>query len=195
MKCLFFLCVPFFWVCRSAPVTLNDNSIESVYEKVLAQSAVKKKLLDIDIASKNFTIEELFILSLDRTEQLAIAAERTSAADAGVRKSYGAWLPRISMIAAQYAPLTPGFVVPGVRFSARQNIMTGLNEYTGVVGARLTRVSEEQNLRAEMAAHLLNIADAALQLKFTQTLRAQTAEIVKLSASNLAEIRRRISIG
>ncbi|MBV6492317.1 MAG: hypothetical protein LDLANPLL_00310 [Turneriella sp.] len=195
MKRAVLFCIPVFWVCSSAPVTLNDNKIESAYEAMLKSSTIKKKLFDIDIASKNFTIEELFVLSLDRTEQLAIAAEKTTAADAQVRKSFGAWLPRVSVIASQYAPIAPGFVVPGVRFSARHNIMTGLNEYTGIVGARLTRVSEEQNLRAQMAAHLLNIADAALQLKLSQDIVEQTSEVVKLSKSNLAEIRRRVSIG
>lgn len=195
MKARFFAALLFFLSCRSAPVTLSDNKIEPVYEQILRDSMVKKKLADIDFGRKNFTIEELFILSLDRTEQLAIAAERTSVADAQVRRSYGAWLPRMSVTAAQYAPLTPGFVVPGVRFTARQNIMTGLNEYTGIVGARLTRVAEEQNLRAEMSAHLLNIADAALQLKLSRALSEQTSEAVRLTQSNLSEIRRRVGIG
>ena len=181
--------------CRSAPVTLGDNQIEPVYEQILRESSVKKRLADIDFNARNFTIEELFVLSLDRTEQLAIAAERTTIADATVRRSYGAWLPRLSVTAAQYAPLTPGFVVPGVRFTARQNIMTGLTEYGNVVGARLTRVAEEQNLRAEMSAHLLNVADAVLQLKLNHELTEQTAEAVRLTQSNLAEIRRRVSIG
>lgn len=181
--------------CRSAPVTLGDNQIEPVYEQILRDSSVKKRLADIDFNARNFTIEELFVLSLDRTEQLAIAAERTTVADATVRRSYGAWLPRLSVTAAQYAPLTPGFVVPGVRFTARQNIMTGLTEYTNVVGARLTRVAEEQNLRAEMSAHLLNIADAVLQLKLSHELSQQTSETVRLTQSNLAEIRRRVGIG
>ncbi|MBN8220319.1 MAG: TolC family protein [Spirochaetes bacterium] len=181
--------------CRSAPVTLGDNKIEPVYEQILRESSVKKRLADIDFNARNFTIEELFVLSLDRTEQLAIAAERTTIADATVRRSYGAWLPRLSVTAAQYAPLTPGFVVPGVRFTARQNIMTGLTEYGNVVGARLTRVAEEQNLRAEMSAHLLNVADAVLQLKLNHELTEQTAEAVRLTQSNLAEIRRRVSIG
>lgn len=181
--------------CRSAPVTLNDSTIEPVYEKVLRDSAVKKRLADIDVRSNSFTIEDLFILSLDRTEQLAIAAEKNFTADAQVRRSYGAWLPRVSLAAAQYAPVSPGFAVPGVRFTARQNIMTGLNEYTGIVGARLSRVAEEQGLRAEMAAHLLNIADTALQLRLSENLADQTREVVNLSRANLAEIRRRVSIG
>ncbi len=181
--------------CRSAPVTLNDNTIEPVFERMLRESAVKKRLADIDFTRKNFTIEELFILSLDRTEQLAISAEKGFIADAQVRRSYGAWMPRLSVSAAQYAPAAPGFVVPGVRFTARQNIMTGLTEYTGIVGARLTRVAEEQGLRAELAAHLLNIADAALQLKLSRTLSEQTGEAVRLTESNLSEIRRRVGIG
>ena len=126
--------------CRSAPVTLHDNAIEPIYQQILRDSAIKKRLGDIDFATKNFTIEELFVLSLDRTEQLAIAAERTTVADANVRRSYGAWLPRMTLTATQYAPISPGFAVPGVRFTARQNIMTGLNEYTGIAGARLTRM-------------------------------------------------------
>jgi outer membrane protein len=181
--------------CRSAPVTLSDNKIEPIYEQILRDSTVKKRLSDIDFNARNFTIEELFVLSLDRTEQLAIAAERTTVADATVRRTYGAWLPRLSVTAAQYAPVTPGFVVPGVRFAARQNIMSGLTEYTNIVGARLTRVAEEQNLRAEMSAHLLNIADAALQLKLNHALTEQTSEAVRLTQSNLSEIRRRVGIG
>lgn len=184
-----------FAYCRSAPVTLHDNAIEPVYQQILRDSAIKKRLADIDFAAKNFTIEELFVLSLDRTEQLAIAAERTTVADANARRSYGAWLPRMTLTATQYAPVSPGFAVPGVRFTARQNIMTGLNEYTGIVGARLTRVAEEQNLRAEMSAHLLNIADGVLQLRLSQALREQTSEVVRLTQSNLAEIKRRVGIG
>lgn len=181
--------------CRSAAVTLNDNNIEPVYEQILRESALKKRIGDIDFSKKQFSIEDLFILSLDRTEQMAIRAEAGNAAEAKVRRSYGAWLPRLSVTAAQYAPITPGFVVSGIRFTARQNVMTGLTEYTGIVGARLERVAEEYNLRAELSAHLLNIADAALQLRLYTELADQTADAVKLTESNLAEVRRRVAIG
>lgn len=194
-KANYFLIACFFLSCRSAPVTLHDNNLEPVYEKILRDSAIKNRLKEIDASSSHFTIEELFLLSLDRTEQMAITAERGFTADAQVRKSYGAWLPRLSVSAAQYAPATPGFVVPGVRFTARQNIMTGLNEYTGIVGARLQRVAEEQGMRAELAAHLLNIADTALQLRLSQQLAEQTAEIVGSTQANFAEMRRRVGIG
>ncbi len=181
--------------CRSAPVTLGDNRLEPVYEQVLRDSAIKARLYEIDANKQKFTIEELFVLSLDRTEQMAITAEKSFAADAKVRRSYGAWLPRLNLSAAQYAPERPGFVVPGVRFAARQNIMTGLTEYTGIVGARLERVAEEQGLRAELAAHLLNIADAALQLQLSESLVTQAKDAVTVTESSLAEIRRRVAIG
>jgi len=181
--------------CRSAPVTLHDNKLEPVYEQILRESVVKKRIADIDLARKYFTIEDLFILSLDRTEQMAISAEKGFSADAKVRRSYGAWMPRISFTGAQYAPIPPGFVVSGIRFAARQNIMTGLTEYTGIVGARLERVAEEYNIRAELSAHLLNVADAVLQLQLNIALAEQTADAVRLTESNLAEIRRRVSIG
>ncbi|MFO1472771.1 MAG: TolC family protein [Turneriella sp.] len=181
--------------CRSAPVTLNDNAIEPVYEQILRESVVKKRITDIDLKRKLFTIEDLFILSLDRTEQMAIRAELGFSADAKVRRSYGAWLPRVSFTGAQYAPITPGFIVSGIRFTARQNIMTGLTEYTGIVGARLERVAEGYNMRAELGAHLLNVADAVLQLQLNTALAEQTADAVKLTESNLAEIRRRVAIG
>lgn len=185
----------FLITCRSAPVTLGDNRIEPVYEQVLRDSAIKARLYEIDANKQKFTIEELFVLSLDRTEQMAITAEKTFAADAKVRRSYGAWLPRLNLTAAQYAPERPGFVVPGVRFTARQNIMTGLTEYTGVVGARLERVAEEQGLRAELSAHLLNIADAALQLQLSESLVVQATDAVRVTESSLSEIRRRVAIG
>jgi len=181
--------------CRSAPVTLGDNRLEPVYEQVLRDSAIKARLYEIDANKQKFTIEELFVLSLDRTEQMAITAEKSFAADAKVRRSYGAWLPRLNLSAAQYAPERPGFVVPGVRFAARQNIMTGLTEYTGIVGARLERVAEEQGLRAELSAHLLNIADAALQLQLSESLVTQAKDAVTVTESSLAEIRRRVAIG
>ena len=181
--------------CGSAPVTLGDKSIEPVYEQVLRDSAIKKRLHQVDFDKKSFSIEDLFLLSLDRTEQLAIAAERGVAADAKVRRSYGAWLPRVSLVATQYAPVSPGFAVPGIRFAARQNIMTGLTEYTGIVGARLERVAEEQALRAEMAAHLLNIADAALQYQLSLQLLHEAREAVRITESGLAEIRRRVALG
>lgn len=181
--------------CRSAPVTLGDNRLEPVYEQVLRDSAIKARLYEIDANKQKFTIEELFVLSLDRTEQMAITAEKTFAAEAKVRRSYGAWLPRLNLTAAQYAPERPGFVVPGVRFAARQNIMTGLTEYTGIVGARLERVAEEQGLRAELSAHLLNIADAALQLQLSESLVTQAKDAVSVTESSLSEIRRRVAIG
>ena len=181
--------------CRSAPVTLSDNSIEPVYEQILRDSVVNKRIADIDLRQNRFSIEDLFILSLDRTERMAIAAEKGFSAEAKVRRSYGAWLPRLALTATQYAPVSPGFAVPGIRFTARQNIMTGLTEYTGIVGARLERVAEEQGLRAELAAHLLNIADAALQLQLYSLLAEQTADAVRLTESNLSEIRRRVAIG
>ena len=80
----------FLITCRSAPVTLGDNRIEPVYEQVLRDSAIKARLYEIDANKQKFTIEELFVLSLDRTEQMAITAEKTFAADAKVRRSYGA---------------------------------------------------------------------------------------------------------
>ncbi len=189
------LLLPLALQCGSAPVTLGDKSIEPVYEQVLRDSIIKKRLHQIDFQRKIFSIEDLFLLSLDRTEQLAIAAERGVAAEAKVRRSYGAWLPRISLVATQYAPVNPGFAVPGIRFAARQNIMTGLTEYTGIVGARLERVAEEQSLRAEMAAHLLNIADAALQYQLSLQLLQEAREAVRLTESGLAEIRRRVALG
>ena len=111
--------------CRSAPVTLGDNRLEPVYEQVLRDSAIKARLYEIDANKQKFTIEELFVLSLDRTEQMAITAEKTFAADAKVRRSYGAWRPRLNLTAAQYAPERPGFVVPGVSFTSRLTVMTG----------------------------------------------------------------------
>lgn len=181
--------------CSSGTVTQPDLSTEPVYERVLRDSVIRKRVLQINVAQKIFSIEDLFLLSLDRTEQLAIAAERATAADARIRRSYGAWLPRMSLVATQYAPLSPGFAVPGLRFAARQNIMTGLNEYTGIVGARLERVAEEQSLRAEMAAHLLNIADAALQFRLSVQLAHEARAAVRLTESSLAEIRRRVALG
>lgn len=192
------LCILIFFsyaACRSAPVSLNDNQLEPVYEQVLRDSVIKARLYEIDAAKRTFSIEELFVLSLDRTEQMAIVAEKGFAAEAKVRRSYGAWLPRLNLNAAQYAPDRPGFVVPGVRFTARQNIMTGLTEYTGIVGARLERVAEEQGLRAELSAHLLNIADAALQMQLSESLVAQAQDAVSVTQSSLSEIRRRVAIG
>jgi outer membrane protein TolC len=185
----------FFLRCQSAPVTLHDGGIEPVYERILEKSVIRKRMLDIDFSKTKFSIEELFVMSLDRTEQMAIAAEKGTAAEAQVRKSYGAWLPRLSVVATQYAPVSPGFAVPGLRFTARQNIMTGLTEYSGIVGSRLQRVAEEQGLRAELSAHLLNIADAALQVELSEIMVKQTADAVQLTQSSLSEIRRRVAIG
>lgn len=195
IRFLSLLSVTVFISCMGAPVKLHDNAVEPVFEKVLRESAIHKRLENIDFSAKTFTIEDLFLLSIDRTEQLAIAAERGVAADAKYYKSFGAWLPKISILSARYAPFSPTFAIPGVRFTARQNIMTGLNEYTGIVGARLERVAEEQNLRAEMAAHLMNIADAALQYQLSIAVTHEAREAVRITQASLAEIRRRVSLG
>ncbi|MBS0619081.1 MAG: TolC family protein [Spirochaetes bacterium] len=195
MKPLLVLPLALVAYCRSAPVDLNDNRVEPIFENILRESRIKKRFSEIDFTQKKFSIDELFLISLDRTEQMAINAERTFVADATVRQRIGAWLPRVSGNAASYAPFAPGYVVSGLRFSARQNIMTGLTEYTGIVGARLQRIAEDHSLRADLSAHMLNIADAALQLYLGDTLKAIAAEMVRVTESSLAEIRRRARLG
>jgi len=181
--------------CRSQPVKLNDGTVEPIYERLLINSTIQKRFDDIDPKQTVFTLDEIFVLSLDKTERLAISAEKNFVADAKIRSAYGAWMPKLSLRSSQYWGAFPGSILPGVRFFARQNIMTGLTEYTGIVGARLSREAEEQSLRAEAAAHFLNLADLALQLELNQTLRDKTAEILKLTERSLGELRRRVALG
>jgi outer membrane protein TolC len=119
---------------------VNDEAAGKAYKKTLD----KEKL----------NVHDLFTLAVKYSEKMAIAKEDIIQSREKTRQAWGAVLPQLSFRANLNLPATAstgGLFTQGFRFYARQNILTGLNEFSGIRAAPLQEKYSALQLKSQEA--------------------------------------------
>ncbi|MDH4262250.1 MAG: TolC family protein [Spirochaetia bacterium] len=152
--------------CRSGDVRpFNDiNTNERFYrtEKIIDESLrslseANQKTYQSVLVKEKLNVDDLYTLALRSSEKIAINGEDIIQSREKVRQAWGAVLPSVSFRASLYAPDTGatgvvgGTFSRGYRFYARQNILTGLDEYSGLKGSGMQEIFNISQLKSEAA--------------------------------------------
>ncbi|MDH4200821.1 MAG: TolC family protein [Spirochaetia bacterium] len=185
--------------CGAPEIKLRDNKMEPVIEKTISNytpitNGVYKKALD----KKEQSIDDIFILALDRSEKIAIGAEDLFQAREKTRQAWGAVLPQVSFRANVYtlpAAPTGGSFNQGYRFYARQSIMTGLDEYSAIEAAPLNEKYSALRLKEQAALLYDQISQIFYKYLLLQD-SLKTQNILLESSSDLKnELEKRFYLG
>jgi len=156
-----------------------------------------------DVASvtgkESLDLFDVYVMAVSGTERMAIEGEYALQADARRRQALGLFLPKISLKASKTLTevdrTTPSTQRSMVSLYARQNLLTGLDEYASFRGS-----AAEQRYRRYLLNHS---AGKLLQEMSTVYLRAlQIDRMLKNREKTLdhyrgvsAELRRRVEVG
>ncbi len=156
---------------------------------------------DIDRAVKKETLDllDIYVLAVSSTERMAIEGEYALQADARRRQALGLFLPRVSLKATK--PMTeedrtsPSTQRTSVSLYARQNLLTGLDEYSSFRGSTAEQRYRRLILSDSAGRLLLDAASVylkALQIEKNLKNRGKTLEHYRGIAG---ELRRRVAVG
>ncbi|WP_411823955.1 TolC family protein [Leptospira sp. 'Mane'] len=85
-----------FGTCSSSPeVKLNDGVVEDSLKKI---TGVTTKDLEAALEKDSLSLDDLFVLAVERTERIAIKDEATNQAMAGKDKAFAGFLPTLSYV-------------------------------------------------------------------------------------------------
>lgn len=163
---------------------------------ILEIHGITKKDLQDSLLSEKISLYEVYVLALNKNENIAIEYENSIQADSRRDQAIGAFLPRISVKASKMFPDDgAGSQMTGINLYARQNIFTGLTEYARFKSAGYEKKMRKSYLVYRSGRLLLNAAEdfySALQLE--QSIRNRE-EMLRLYRGISSELKRRARLG
>jgi len=195
-----------FYSCKSGELRGGNvhgeggNSINTESARILENNfQVSDKIYEATLAKEKLGVGDLYILALKHSEKMAIGAENVLQARQKTRQAWAAVLPSVSFRMSLYAPdttgLTGGVFSRGFRFYARQNLLTGLDEVSGLRGGRLREDFDTFQLRAEAALLYDQIAQVFFEyLVLEDNLNTQKI-LIENSEDLKRELERRFNLG
>ncbi len=156
---------------------------------------------DIDRAGKKEALNlfDVYVLAVSGTEGMAIEGEYALQADARRRQALGLFLPKVSLKAvrtlSEVDRTTPSAQRSTVNLYARQNLLTGLDEYSSFKGSAAEQRYRRFLLHDSASRLLLDTATIylkALQIEKNLKNREKTLEHYRGIAG---ELRRRVAVG
>ncbi len=164
--------------------------------EILEMHGIGEEDLRSSLLSEKVSLYDLYVLALNKNENIAIEYENSLQADSRRDQAIGAFLPRVSVRGSKMFPDDgAGSQMTGISLYARQNIFTGLTEYAGLKSAGYEKKMRKSFLIYSSGLLLLNAASdfyAVLQLE--QSI-ANRQEMLKLYRGISAELKRRARLG
>ena len=150
---LLFIAVLLLSACKSEQIIQPGKNATILLEKNLNLS---RENIEKVLQKEKLNIHDLYTLALAYSEKLAIGAENVAQARQQTMQAWATVLPQVSFRMGLYAPDTAGtttgnFSTRGFRFYARQTLLTGLDEITGLRAAPLVETYSILQLKTEAA--------------------------------------------
>ncbi len=158
---------------------------------------------DCRSAEKKSTVGlfDLYALAVRNTEKMQIERENVIQAEARRDQAIGSFFPKISLRATKALPnndygqnFSPGFRT-GVLLYGRQPIITGLDEWSRLKGAKHDIRLRNYTLCYTATRLLYDIAYGYYNVLQISTSLESRNEVLKLYTKNLQELQRRVSLG
>lgn len=172
-----------------------------IYSKPVSENLLREAtgITSDDIkAARNkqsLSLFDLYALGVADTERLAVERENTVQAEARKDQAFGAFLPRLSLRASKSLTDTPISSQTGVSLYARQNIITGLNEWTGFRGASHEIKAFQQRFHREASLYMLEVASAYYRVQAAASSIVNKKRIIDNYNGIRAEQARRVNLG
>ncbi len=156
---------------------------------------------DIEKVAKKESLDlfDVYVLAVSGTETMAIESEYSLQADARRRQALGLFLPRVSLKATKTLTEVDRTTSPAQRSNvslyARQNLLTGLDEYASFRGSAAEQRYRRFLLQDSAGRLLLETASVylkAVQIEKNLKNREKTLEHYRGIAG---ELRRRVAVG
>lgn len=178
--------------CAGAPVRVADGQVEETLTRVSGVTA--EKLAEAQGAGP-LSLWDVYALSVDRTERLPQRAEGLEQSRARRQQAVGAVFPRVSLRAGADLQDGSSDLTKTVALSAKQPLLTGLNEVAALRGAPHEIAQRQFELRHEAGRLLLDVARGFYGvLRLEENLRSNAA-IRDLTNKQIAELKRRVRLG
>jgi outer membrane protein len=166
---------------------------------LLEATGITKDDIDRVKQKESLDLFDVYVLAVSGTERMAIESEYARQADARRRQALGLFLPRISLKATKTLTevdrTTPSTQRSNVSLYARQNLLTGLDEYSSFKGSAAEQRYRRYLLYDNAGGLLLDTATVylkALQIEKNLKNREKTLEHYRGIAG---ELRRRVAVG
>jgi outer membrane protein len=141
------------------------------------------------------TLWDVYALAVDRTERLPQRAEGLEQSLARRQQAVGSILPRVSL--RGNASLMDGSDDPAktLALTARQPLLTGLNEVSALKGAPHEVAQRRHEMRHEAGRLLLDVTRSFYSVLQLEESRRANAAIRELTDRQTSELRRRVNLG
>ena len=155
---------------------------------------------DIEAASvkEELSLFDLYALAVENTERLAIEEEFKKQAEAGYDRARGAWFPRISIRGSTGSRETTAGdreISTEVNLYARQNIITGLDELSGIRGGAASVRQQHLRLRQATREYLYDIAYLYFRVVSIEKRLDNRRTILSHYRTLSGELERRVGLG
>ncbi|MDH5716772.1 MAG: TolC family protein [Spirochaetia bacterium] len=196
MNRIYFLYLNIFFLllfagCSGIPVKTGDNIIEEDFSKY---SFVSNEDLQKAIKKEKLSIDDVYVLAVDRTEKLAIEYAALKETQNEKLKAYSLFLPKISFRYQQNF-LSSDSSGPWMYFYAKQPLFSGMKEVYGFDKINANIQLKEALLKYRAQRLYLEIANAFYSaLTAEEDLRSKQYSL-ELLKERLIELKKRKSVG
>jgi len=178
--------------CLTTRFQVADGKVESSLQEA---SGITSAMVSRVQGLESLTLWDVYTLSVERTERLPQRAENLEQSFARRQQATGAVLPRVSL--KGNASLYDGSDDPNktVALSAKQPLLTGLNEISALKGAPHEIAQRRFELRHEAGRLLIDVTRAFYGVLQLEESRRSNAAIRELTNKQTAELKRRVNLG